>query len=105
MLDYLAAGAAPAGGGLIGFIPIIGMVLIFWFLIIRPQMKQQKAHRAKIGAVKRGDQIVTSSGIVAKVTKVDDEYIEADIAQGVKVKIVKSMIGDVVTPGTTPAND
>jgi hypothetical protein len=49
-------------------------------------MKQQKAHRAKIGAVKKGDQVVTSGGIVGKVTKVDDEYIEADIAQGVKVK-------------------
>jgi preprotein translocase subunit YajC len=105
MLDFLAAGAGSAGQGLIGFIPIIGMVLIFWFLIIRPQMKQQKAHRAKVAAVKRGDQIVTSSGIVAKVTKVDDEYIEAEIAQGVKVKVVKSMLGDVIAPGGTAAND
>lgn len=105
MLDFLAAGAGSAGQGLIGFIPIIGMVLIFWFLIIRPQMKQQKAHRAKVAAVKRGDQIVTSGGIVAKVTKVDDEYIEAEIAQGVKVKVVKSMLGDVIAPGGTAAND
>ncbi|MCL6249469.1 preprotein translocase subunit YajC [Altererythrobacter sp. KTW20L] len=105
MLDFLAAGSGSAGQGLIGFIPIIGMVLIFWFLIIRPQMKQQKAHRAKVAAVKRGDQIVTSSGIVAKVTKVDDEYIEAEIAQGVKVKVVKSMLGDVIAPGGTAAND
>jgi preprotein translocase subunit YajC len=105
MLDFLAAGSASAGQGLIGFIPIIGMVLIFWFLIIRPQMKQQKTQRAKIASVKRGDQIVTTSGIVGKVTKVDDEYIEAEIAQGVKVKVVKSMLGDVVAPGGTAAND
>ena len=106
MLDYLAAGGASAGGGIIGFIPIIGMVLIFWFLIIRPQMRQQKAHREKVSAVKRNDQIVTSGGIMGKVTKVDDDYIEAEIAQGVKVKIVKNMIGDVLQPGAgKPAND
>jgi len=105
MLDFLAAGAGSAGQGLIGFIPIIGMVLIFWFLIIRPQMKQQKAHKAKVAAVKRGDQIVTSGGIMGKVTKVDDDYIEAEIAQGVKVKVVKSMLGDVIAPGGTAAND
>jgi len=105
MLDFLAAGAGSAGQGLIGFIPIVGMVLIFWFLIIRPQMKQQKAHKAKVAAVKRGDQIVTSGGIMGKVTKVDDDYIEAEIAQGVKVKVVKSMLGDVIAPGGTAAND
>ena len=106
MLDFLAAAAGSTGQGLISFIPIIGMVLIFWFLIIRPQMKQQKAHRTKVAAVKRGDQIVTSSGITGKVTKVDDEYVEAEIAQGVKVKIVRSMLGDVLTPSTAkPAND
>ncbi len=105
MLDFLAAGAGSTGQGLIGFIPIVGMVLIFWFLIIRPQMKQQKAHKAKVSAVKRGDQIVTSGGIMGKVTKVDDDYIEAEIAQGVKVKVVKSMLGDVIAPGGTAAND
>ena len=106
MLDFLAAGASSTGQGLISFVPIIGMVLIFWFLIIRPQMKQQKEHRAKVAAVKRGDQIVTSSGITGKVTKVDDDFVEAEIAQGVKVKIVRSMLGDVLTPTTAkPAND
>jgi preprotein translocase subunit YajC len=106
MLEFLAAGAGSTSQGLISFVPIIGMVLIFWFLIIRPQMKQQKAHRAKVAAVKRGDQIVTSSGITGKVTKVDDEYVEAEIAQGVKVKIVRSMLGDVLSPATSkPAND
>lgn len=106
MLDFLAAGAGSSGQGLISFIPIIGMVLIFWFLIIRPQMKQQKDHRAKVAAVKRGDQIVTSSGIIGKVSKVDDEHVEVEIAQGVKVKIVRGMLGDVLTPSAAkPAND
>jgi preprotein translocase subunit YajC len=105
MLDYLAAAGSSTGQGLLGFVPIIGMVAIFWFLIIRPQMRQQKQHREKVAAVKPRDQIVTSSGIVGKVTKVDDEYLEVEIAKGVTVKVVKSMIGDVVSPVTKPAND
>jgi preprotein translocase subunit YajC len=105
MFDFLAAGASSAGGGIIGFVPIIGMVLIFWFLIIRPQMKQQKQHKAKVAAVKRNDKVVTSSGIIGKVTKVDDEYAEVEIAQGVRVQLVKSMIGDILPPGGKPAND
>jgi preprotein translocase subunit YajC len=105
MLDYLAAGGASAGQGLLGFVPIIGMVAIFWFLIIRPQMRQQKQHREKVAGVKVRDQVVTSSGIVGKVTKVEDDYIDVEIAKGVTVKIVKSMIGDVTSPTAKPAND
>jgi len=81
------------------------MVAIFWFLLIRPQMRQQKQHREKVAGVKKGDQVVTAGGIVGKVTKVDDAYVEVEIAQGVKVKAVKSTIGDIIPPGGTPAND
>jgi preprotein translocase subunit YajC len=106
MLDFLAAGtAAAAPPGWLQFLPIIGMVAIFWFLIIRPQMRQQKAHREKIAAVKKGDQVVTAGGLLGKVIKVDDQYAEIEIAQGVRVKAVKSTIGDIVAPGGTPAND
>lgn len=106
MLDFLAAGtAAEAPPGWLQFLPIIGMVAIFWFLIIRPQMRQQKLHREKIAAVKKGDQVVTAGGLVGKVIKVDDQYAEIEIAQGVRVKAVKATIGDIVPPGGTPAND
>jgi len=106
MLDFLAAGtAAAAPPGWLQFLPIIGMVAIFWFLIIRPQMRQQKAHREKIAAVKKGDQVVTAGGLVGKVIKVDEQYAEIEIAQGVRVKAVKSTIGDIVAPGGAPAND
>jgi len=73
MLDFLAAGtgaaAGPAGflGGIGGFVPIIGMIAIFYFLLIRPQMRQQKDHRTKIAGVKKGDQVVTGGGVVGKV--------------------------------------
>jgi preprotein translocase subunit YajC len=105
MLDFLAAGAAAGPPGWTTFLPIIGMVAIFWFLLIRPQMRQQKAHREKIAGVKKGDQVVTAGGLLGKVIKVDDNYAEIEIAQGVRVKVVKSTLGDIVPPGGTAAND
>ena len=106
MLDLLSAAASEgAAPGWTGFLPIIGMIAIFWFLIIRPQMRQQKAHREKIASIKKGDQVVTAGGLVGKVTKVDDAYAEIEIAQGVRVKAVRSTIGDIIQPGGKPAND
>jgi preprotein translocase subunit YajC len=106
MLDTLSAAAAQgAAPGWTGFLPIIGMIAIFWFLLIRPQMRQQKQHREKIAGVKKGDQVVTAGGLLGKVIKVDENYAEIEIAQGVRVKAVKSTIGDIVPPGGKPAND
>ena len=107
MFEFFAAStaAAEAPPAWLGWLPIVGMIAIFWFLIIRPQMKQQKQHREKIAGIKKGDQVVTSGGIVGKVTRVDETYADVEIAQGVKVKVVKHTIGHIVPPGGTPAND
>ena len=107
MLEFLSAGSAAAGGqpGWISMLPLVGMVVIFWFLIIRPQMRQQKEHRAKVSAMKKGDQVVTGGGLVGKIIKVDDTYVEVELAQNVRVKAVKQTITDVIAPGATPAND
>ena len=106
MLEFLAAGTAAAEPPFwISMLPIVGMVAIFWFLIIRPQMRQQKLHREKVAGVKKGDQVITAGGLLGKVTRVDDQYAEIEIAQGVKVKAVKSTLGDIVPPGGTAAND
>lgn len=107
MLDFLtaAAGSAGAAPGWIAFVPYIGIFVIIYFLMIRPQMRQQKTHRDKIASVKKGDQVVTGGGIVGKVVKVDDNYADVEVAQGVRLKVVKSTIGDIVPPGGTPAND
>jgi len=98
-----AQGAAPAAGGadiLVTIIPFILIFIIMWFLIIRPQQKRMKEHREMINAVRRGDTIFTSGGLVAKVTKVvDDAEVEAEIADGVKVRVVKGMIADVRNKG------
>lgn len=106
MLELLAAAAsAEAPPAWIQWLPIIGMIVIFWFLIIRPQMKRQKEHQQKISALKKGDQVVTAGGLVGKVVKVDDTYADIELAQGVRVKAVKSTIGDIIPPGGSAAND
>ena len=81
------------------------MIAIFWFLLIRPQMRRQKEHQTKIASVKKGDQVITAGGLLGKVIKVDDSYAEIEIAQGVRVKAVKSTLGDIVPPGGAAAND
>ncbi|MFB0613345.1 preprotein translocase subunit YajC [Aurantiacibacter poecillastricola] len=106
MLDILAAAAAgDAPPGWLQFLPIVGMILIFWFLLFRPQMKRAKEHQEKVASLKKNDQVVTAGGVVGKVTKVDDTYAEIEIAQGTRIKVVKSTIGDILKPGGKPAND
>lgn len=102
--------AAPASGESpawwVNVVPILGMVMIFWFLILRPQMKQQKEHRAKLSGLKKGDEVLTGGGFVGKIVKVDETYAEVELAQGLKVKALKSTITDVIPPaGARPAND
>jgi preprotein translocase subunit YajC len=92
--------AQAAGGGtndiLMSLVPFVLIFVIMWFLIIRPQQRRVKAHQEMIKNVRRGDTVVTSGGIVAKVSKViDDGEIEAEIADGVRVRLVKGMITDV----------
>ncbi|MFL0357000.1 preprotein translocase subunit YajC [Erythrobacter sp. GH1-10] len=108
MFDILAAAggaAAEAPPAWINWLPIIGMILIFWFLIIRPQMKRTKEHQQKVAGLKKGDQVVTAGGLVGKIAKVDDDYVHIDLAQGVRVKAIKQTIGDVIPPGGSAAND
>ncbi|MBS7734280.1 preprotein translocase subunit YajC [Chelatococcus composti] len=81
---------------LIQLVPFILIFVIMWFLIIRPQQRRVKAHQEMIKNVRRGDTVVTSGGLVAKVTKVvDDGEIEVEIAEGVKARLVRGMISEV----------
>ncbi|WP_294926177.1 preprotein translocase subunit YajC [uncultured Paracoccus sp.] len=91
-----AQGAAPAGGGLESFLILIPLFLIMYFLIIRPQQKRMKEHRALVEALKKGDEIVTQGGIIGKITAVRDNELEVEIAQGVKVRIIRSTVASVV---------
>lgn len=102
-----ASGAAPSGaaGAFMSFAPLILIFIIFYFLLIRPQQKRMKAHQAMIASAKPRDEVVTNGGLVGKVTKVDENYLEIEIAQGVKVKVVKSMLADIRPHGSKAAND
>ena len=82
------------------------MIAIFWFLILRPQMRKQKEQAAKIEGIKKGDQVLTAGGLVGKVIKVDENYAELELGPNVRVKALKSTIADVILPpGAAAAND
>jgi len=104
-----AAGSAAPGGAAAFFIQLMRLALIFiifWFLLIRPQQQRAKQHRAMIDAVKKGDSIVTGGGLVGKVTKVEGDIVEVEIASGVKVKAIKATLSDITPTGSSkPAND
>jgi len=101
-----AAGTGAAPPVWLSYLPFVAMGLIFWFLIMRPQMKQQKDQKAKLEGIKKGDEVLTGGGIIGKVVRSDENYADVEIAQGIKVKVLKSTITDVIPPaGAKPAND
>ena len=92
-----AAGGAGAAGGLVSFVPIVLIFAIMYFLMIRPQQKKVKEHRAMVEALRRGDQVVTQGGLIGKVVKVTDAEAEIEIAPNVKVKVIKATIAQVMS--------
>lgn len=106
---YAQTAAATPGGAtafIVQMLPLLLIFVIFYVLMIRPQQVAMKKHRAKLAAVKKGDSVVTGGGLIGKVTRVEDEQVEVEIAAGVKVKALKATLSDV-TPlgGGKPAND
>lgn len=101
-----AGGATSTSDLFMSLAPILFLIVIFWFLIFRPQQKRMKEQRAMLSGIRRGDTIVTSGGLVGKVTKVLDDSpdLEVEVAQGVKVKIVRAMVSDVRSK-PEPVND
>lgn len=93
------AQAAGGGGGefITGILPLVLIFAVFYFLLIRPQQKRMKEHKAKVEAVRRGDRVVTGGGIIGTVTKVEDTQLQVEIAEGVKVKVAKATLSDVLT--------
>ena len=104
-----AAGATAEGSGIASFLslaPLFLVFIVFYFLMIRPQQRRVKALQASIGAVKKNDQVVTAGGIVGKVTKVEEGFVEVEIAANTRVRVVKATIAEVLNPTVAkPAND
>jgi preprotein translocase subunit YajC len=105
---YAATGGAAAGGTatfLMQIFPLLLIFVIFYFLLIRPQQRRVRQHQEMVGGVKPRDTAVTNGGLIGKVTKVDDHEVELEIAQGVRVRVVKSMLSDIRPHGAKAAND
>lgn len=102
-----AGAAAPAGGEWLQMLPmLIGFVAIMYFFMIRPQQQQAKRHKAMLAGMKRNDTVVLSSGIIGKIVRVEDAEVMVEIATGVSVRVVKTMITEVRAKGEpAPAND
>lgn len=89
-------------------VPMVAMVVVFYFLLIRPQQKRMKEHQQMLGGLKRGDKVVTGGGIIGTVDKIEDHEVTIEIAAGVKVKAMRDTISTVVartgerTPGDKP---
>ena len=95
---YAQAAAGGSGEALMQFLPLVLIFVVFYFLLIRPQQKRQKEHKAVLEGLRRGDRVVTGGGIIGTVAKVlpDKEEVDVDIAEGVRVKVLRSSISNVV---------
>ena len=98
------APAAAAEGGLMGsltsMLPLVLMFVVLYFIMIRPQMKKQKEHKAMIDALGKGDEVVTGGGLLGRITKVDEQYVSVEIAGNVVVQLQRSAVVQVLPKGT-----
>ena len=102
-----AQGAGGAESQLLGFLPIILMFVVLYFLMIRPQMKRAKDHKTMLGALQRGDEVITAGGLVGKVNKVGDGYVTVEVAaqgdKAIEMQFQKSSVQTLLPKGTIKA--
>ncbi|MEA3395147.1 MAG: preprotein translocase subunit YajC [Pseudomonadota bacterium] len=98
------APAAATGGSmqdsLMSMLPLVLMFVVLYFVMIRPQMKKQKEHRAMVDALAKGDEVVTAGGLLGRVSKMGDNYIGVEIANGVEIQVQRSAVVQVLPKGT-----
>ena len=97
---WAQAAAAPQGGGIESILLILGMFAVLYFLMIRPQMKRAKEHKAMVDGLQKGDEVVTAGGILGRITRIDDQYSAVAIAGGVEVQVQRVAIQTVLPKGT-----
>ena len=97
---HAQAAGAPAGGSLTSMLILPLMLVVFYFLLIRPQQKRAKEHQNMLSKLASGDEVVTAGGILGKVTEVSDNFATVEIADGVRIKVQKSQISQLVPKGT-----
>lgn len=97
---YAAAAPAAQSDGTFSLVMIAAIFVLFYFMLIRPQNKKAKEHRELLGALKKGDEIITSGGILAKVVSLDEQYIKVSLAEGVDITLQKGAVTAVLPKGT-----
>ncbi|MDX1654982.1 MAG: preprotein translocase subunit YajC [Candidatus Competibacteraceae bacterium] len=111
LLDFLVSPAhaqaapAPQGGGLLGLLFPIILIVAFYFLMIRPQTKRAKEHKAMVEALKKGDEVVTGGGLLGRISDVDENFVRLEVADGVQVRIQKQAVGSLMPKGTYKSAD
>ena len=100
-----ATGSSGSAAFFVQILPLLFVFVIFYLLMIRPQQRRMKQHQAMIADVKPRDTVITNGGLIGKVTKVDENEIELEIAANTRVRVVKSMLSDIRPHGTKAAND
>ena len=102
---HAAEGGAAGGGGIETLFLLGGFVLIFYFLVWRPQSKRRKEHTALVGGLAKGDEIVTAGGVVGQVTKVEDDFIKVQISNNTEIRVQKNAVGATLPKGTLKGLD
>lgn len=102
---FAADAGAPADAGLINLLFLGGFVLIFYFLLWRPQSKRRKEHQALMAGLAKGDEVVTAGGIVGQVNKVEDDFVKIQVASNMELRVQKSAIGATLPKGTLKSLD
>jgi len=104
-MDFLIASAyaqdaAPQGGGLAGFLPLILIFVVFYFMLIRPQMKRAKEHRKMVADLAKGDEVVTNGGLLGKITELGESFVTVRVADNVEIKLQRHAVANVMPKGT-----
>jgi preprotein translocase subunit YajC len=94
------AGVTDGSNPLTQFLPLIFMFGVIWFIMIRPQMKKTKEHKAMVEALEKGDEVVLQAGLTGRITKIGENYLHVEIAEGVEVTIQKLAVGQLLPKGT-----
>jgi preprotein translocase subunit YajC len=97
---FAQAPAAGGDAGLMSFLPIILMFVLLYFLMIRPQMKRAKEHKAMVDALAKGDEVITAGGVLGRITKVSDAYVSVEIAANTEVSVQKGAVQTLLPKGT-----
>jgi preprotein translocase subunit YajC len=102
-MNFFISDAYAAGGqgeALTSFLPLIVIFVVFYFLLIRPQTKKAKEHKQMVEAIAKGDEVVTNGGLLGRVVKVGDNFIELELAEGITVKLQRQAVGNLMPKGT-----